>query len=173
MKTFSIIVLCFAFLLASCVNLPAGYPDDFRLVLEWNTGALPPQYRYQYSVTIGADLQGEFAYHPGYEEESEYKWKKTFNISESQLQSLYTYLRYNNLMRKKWQTGKALIGGQGTSIIITALGVEYQVPSISEIDRSDRELVERTIEEIRMIVPAQIWSEMEARQADYAEKFSD
>lgn len=162
---FSLLLL--GVLLSSCGKLPEARPSDFSLVLEWDTGALPPEYHYAYTIAIGPGAQGEFTYQPGYEEKDENFWLMPFEISEARLQSLYTWLRDNDLMRRKWNAGQPLLGGQGTAILINAFGAQYLVPSISEINQSDRELVEKAIEEIRACVPAEIWREMEKRQAVY------
>ncbi|HUV15202.1 MAG TPA: hypothetical protein VMW28_01395 [Pelolinea sp.] len=167
---FVILLLIFS---SACGKLPAEYPADFSLTLDWNTGALPPKYHYRTTVTIGPGSQGEFSYHPGYEEESEYIWASSFDLTETQLQALYRYLKENNVMRERWKTGQPLIGGQGTSIIINAYGKEYHVPSVSEINQSDRQLIDTTIEVIRSYVPQEIWNEMDARQAEYDKNYED
>lgn len=167
-------VLYFVILLSvSCGRLPEEYPSDFSLTLDWNTGALPPQYHYQYIIAIGPGPQADFAYQPGYDQGSELAWATSFDITESNLQSLYTYLKDNNLMREKWQSGQPLLGGQGTSIRITAYGKQFQVPSVSAIRQSDRALVESAIEMIRSFVPKEIWDEMDARQSQYENAYGE
>jgi len=168
--TFSLLLLiCFT----SCTSMPEKYPDDFSLVLEWDTGALPPEYHYQYTITIGPGPQGEFVYHPGYEASPDNTWITTLSVSIDDLQSLYDYLRENGVLRKNWQKGMPLLGGQGTSIIITAFDQQYLVPSVSEVSQNERELVERTIEEIRSYVPADIWAELDSRQSDYEQNYQN
>lgn len=165
-KMFLIFILS-ALLFVSCAAMPDEYPDDFSLVLEWDTGALPPEYHYQYTISIGPGPQGEFVYHPGYEATPENTWITGFEITETGLQLLYDYLKSNNILRGGWASGQPLVGGQSTSILITAFGQQYLVPSVSEVSRNERELIERTIEEIRSYVPDTIWQEMNERQSDY------
>jgi hypothetical protein len=169
-KWMNIIILSLVFL-SSCAGMPDNYPKDFSLVLEWDTGALPPEYHYQYTITIGPGPQGEFIYHPGYEENPSLEWITKFEVDESDLQSLYTNLKDNNILRNRWESSQPLLGGQGTRIIIDALGQQYVVPSISEVNPKDRDLIEQTIELIRAFVPEHIWSEMERRQAAYESSF--
>jgi len=166
--TFSLFLLMCC---ASCSTMPENYPDNFSLVLEWDTGALPPEYHYQYTIAIGPGLQGEFVYHPGYEANADNTWITTFSVSVDDLQSLYDYLRENDVLRKNWQKGMPLLGGQGTSIIITAFDQQYLVPSVSEVSQNERGLVEQTIEEIRSHVPAEVWTEMESKQSDYEQNY--
>ena len=75
------------------------------------------------------------------------------------------------MLRSKWSTGQPLLGGQGTSLVITASGKEYRVPSVSILTRSEREKVEELIEIIRGYVPKSIWDEMDARQAEFEAGF--
>jgi hypothetical protein len=168
----TITLLSFVFL-SSCAGMSDTYPGDFSLVLEWDTGALPPEYHYQYTITIGPGPQGEFVYHPGYEVTAESTWITSFEITETDLQSLFDYLKENNILRNQWQSGQPLMGGQGTIITITAFDQQYLVPSVSAVSQSERGLVEQTIEVIRAFVPEHIWTEMEQRQTDYESSFYD
>jgi len=166
----NIIILSLVFM-SSCAGMPDNYPGDFSLVLEWDTGALPPEYHYQYTITIGPGPQGEFAYHPGYDENTPLAWITSFEIGENDLQSLYAYLKDNNILRNQWESGQPLLGGHGTRIFIDAFNQRYVIPSISEVSTKERELVEQTIELIRTYVPEFIWTEMEQRQSDYGSSF--
>lgn len=162
-----LLLFCFT----ACVTMPEKYPDDFSLVLEWDTGALPPEHHYQYTVALGPGPQGEFVYHPGYEASAENTWITPFLVNIGDLQSLFNYLRENDVLRKNWQKGVPLLGGQGTSIIITAFDQQYLVPGISEVNQNERGLVEQTIEEIRSYVPAEVWAEMELKQSEYERNY--
>ena len=173
MKTRMIIILLTLVFLSSCAGMPNNYPADFSLVLDWDTGALPPEYHYQYTVTIGPGPQGEFSYHPGCEENASLAWITPFDVTDTDLQSLFAYLKENNILRNRWESGQPLLGGQGTRIIIDAFGQRYVIPSISEVSTKERELVEQTIELIRTYVPETIWTEMEQQQTDYESSFYD
>lgn len=173
MKTRKTIILLSFIFLSTCAKMPDNYPGDFSLVLEWDTGALPPEYHYQYTITIGPGPQGEFTYHPGYEENTSLAWITSFQIDENDLQSLYSYLKENKVLRNRWESGQPLLGGQGTRIFIDAFNQRYVVPSISEVSTKEWELVEQTIELIRTVVPEYIWTEMEQRQTDYESSFYD
>lgn len=169
---FRIILILLTFVIFSaCAGIPDKYPRDFSLVLDWDMGALPPEYHYQYTITIGPGPQGEFAYHPGYEGNSSLDWIIPIEVDEDDLQSLYSYLKVNNILRNQWESGQPLLGGQSAHMIINAFDQHYVVPSISEVSPKERELVEQTIELIRTVVPETIWSEMEQRQKDYESSF--
>ena len=149
-------------------------PDDFSLSFNWNTGALPPKYYYAYVITIGPGPQGEFEYISGYDSSIESnRWITSFSVSKDEIEELYTYLKNPNIFRTRWKTGRGLTGGSTTSLIITAYGKEYQIPSISELEDADRILVEEAMDLIRGYVPESIWEEMNDRQTQYEESYQD
>lgn len=174
MKTIILAIFAASLALSACARTPAARPDDFSLRLEWDIGALPPQYHYSYTITISPDLIGEFTYQPGYgPEDSGEFWRTEFNLESKDLDALYSMLDEKGMLRSRWATGQPLMGAQGTSLVITASGNEYPVPSVSVLTRSEREKVETVIETIRGLVPKAIWDEMEARQADFEAGFED
>ena len=158
----------------SCGAKEIQMPDDFSLSFDWNTCALPPKYHYAYVITIGPGHQGEFEYVPDYDNSGESnRWITSFSLSKDALEELYTYLKGQDIFRASWKTGRGLIGGSTTSLIITAYGKEYQIPSISELEDADRILVEEAMDLIRGYVPESIWEEMNDRQTQYEESYQD
>ena len=149
-------------------------PDDFSLSFDWNTGALPPKYHYAYVITIGPGTQGEFEYSSGYDSSGKSnRWIAPLTLSEDALEELHRYLENQDIFRTSWKTGRGLIGGSTTSLIITAYGKEYQIPSISELKNADKILVEEAMDMIRGYVPESIWEEMNDRQTRYEESYQD
>jgi len=149
-------------------------PNDFSLSFDWNTGALPPKYHYSYVITIGSGAQGEFKYISGYDQSDDSnQWVTSFTLSKKELEKLYAYMEKQDIFRTSWNTGRGLIGGSTTSLIITAHGKEYQIPSISELKEVDKVLVEDVMDEIRGYVPDSIWEEMNDRQTRYEESYQD
>ena len=158
----------------SCGTKELQMPDDFSLSFDWNTGALPPKYHYAYVITIGPGAQGEFEYNSGYDSSGKSnRWIAPFTLSEDALEELYRYLKDQDIFRASWKTGRGLIGGSTTSLIITAYGKEYQIPSISELEGTDAIMVEAAMDEIRRYVPDSIWEEMNDRQTRYEESYQD
>ena len=158
--------------LAACARMQAARPEDFSLTLEWDTGALPPPYHYSYTITIGPDLTGHFSFQPGYApENSDVLWETEFDIQNAELDALYQTLAEKGVLRSKWSTGQSLLGGKGTSLVITAGSEKYEIPSVSVLDPQEREKVEEVIEIIRGFVPKSIWDEMSARQAEFEAGF--
>lgn len=158
----------------SCGAKELQMPDDFSLSFDWSTGALPPKYHYEYVITVGPVPQGEFEYISGYDSSGESnRWITSFSVSKDEIEELYSYLKNLDIFRTRWKTGSGLIGGSTTSLIITAYGKEYQIPSISELEGTDGILVEAAIDEIRRYVPDSIWEEMNDRQTRYEENYQD
>ena len=50
----------------ACGLKGTSLPEDFTLRMAWNTGSLPPKYRYEYVITVGSEGQGVFEYTSGY-----------------------------------------------------------------------------------------------------------
>jgi hypothetical protein len=156
---------------AACSGRANTRPEDFSLSLYWNTGALPPQYRYSYSINLQSTGQGIFEYQAGYEKDEEHYWQADFSLSDNQMDTLYRYLLDNDLLRSDWQTGRPLMGGKGTGIDISANGENFSIPSVSELEQKERDVVQETIEAINELVPQEIWNEMDARQDAYENNY--
>ena len=168
MKVQLVFLLMISILISACLKPSSQRPSDFSLTFEWDTGALPPQYHYAYVIRIQPGSQADFTYAAGYEPLTQPDaWQAKFNLSESQLDALYAYLLENDMLKSGWKTGQPLLGGSGTRILIQAQGTAYEIPSISILDKSQRQSVEELMDYIRALVPDTIWQEMEKRQAQH------
>ncbi len=168
MKAQFVLLLMISILISACSKPSSKRPSDFSLTLEWDTGALPPQYHYAYVIRIQPGSQADFTYAAGYEPLTQPDaWQAKFDLSESQLDALYAYLLGNDMLKSGWKTGQPLLGGSGTRILIQAEGTTYEIPSISILDKSQRQDVEALMDYIRDLVPGTIWQEMEERQAQH------
>ena len=66
MRNNLVLLLLISLFFAACTRVPAERPSDFSLSLYWDTGSLPPKYRYEYVITIGPGSQGQLVYQLGY-----------------------------------------------------------------------------------------------------------
>jgi len=174
MKNHWILLIMAALMMSACGGQPNKRPQDFSLVFEWDTGALPPQYHYAYVITIGPGTQGEFVYSHGYEPLNEPNaWRTEFSLTNDQMDDLFAFLVKENMLRSEWKTGKLLVGGSNTIILITAGGKEYQIPPIAHLEDADRQQVEKVMEEICSYVPAEIWAEMKAMQSEFEANYGE
>ena len=162
-KIFALLLLIAS--VSGCTFTDAEMPDDFALVFSWNTGALPPKYRYDYIITIGPGEQGEFDFIPGYGDDKDpNRWTTSFDLTQAELKALFTYFQDNGFLNKKWEGGVERVGGSGSAIILTAFGTDHLIPSISTLEGAELKKVEDAQSFIRTFVPDAIWEEMEARQ---------
>lgn len=173
MKTISafVIFLISIFSFTACTSQPSERPGDFNLSLAWNTGSLPPQYHYSYSINIQSSGASVFIYQAGYEEDEALRWQTDFTLDKNQMDDLYKYLVEKDLLRSNWREGQPSMGSSGTSIQITANGEEFQVPSISVLEQADRKIIQPAIDTINQLVPQNIWDEMNTRQDTYEKEF--
>ena len=159
-------------LIVGCGGKQSVRPEDFNLSFYWDSGALPPQYRFEYVITIGPGTQGELDFLPGYENaEGSERWVTSFVVSSEALENLYTYFAGNDLLRSRWNTGRGLIGGSTTSLIVRAFGNETQIPCISELKEEDKHLVEQAMDVVRRAVPESVWEEMTTRQKEFENNY--
>jgi hypothetical protein len=155
-----------------CGGKRAAAPQDFSLSFYWDTGSLPPQYRYEYVITIGPGTQGELDFIPGYgNAESSDRWVTSFEIASEALEDVYAFFVENGLLRSRWKTSRGLIGGSSTAIILKAFGKETHIPSISELEGDDKQLIEQAMDVIRGVVPASVWDEMNLRQMEFEDNY--
>lgn len=156
-------------LMAGCATAAVEMPDDFSLTFSWNTGTLPPAYRYDYVISIGPGAQGEFDFVPGYGDENDSnRWVTSFDVTQEDLQSLYAYFSDQGYFDVRWRGNDVeRIGGSTTSLILTAFGKNHPVPSISALKGAELSKVEDAHDFIRFFVPDTVWEEMETRQAAF------
>ncbi len=170
-KTFIFLIFIIT-VLASCTPKQDTTPSDFSLTLAWNTGSLPPEYTYSYEIVIGPGLEGTLAYQFGYDSEDEVNaYSSSFPLAQEQLDELYTYFLDQDILRSDWEEGEGMLGSPGSSLTIIADGIEYAVPSLSDLTSADYALVEEAIDKIKAIVPADLWEEMEARRQIYEDEY--
>ncbi len=173
MRNYLVLLLIISLFFAACTRVPAERPPDFSLSLYWDTGSLPPKYRYEYVIAIGPGNQGQLVYQAGYDTADEsLRRVSDFTLADERLDELYTYLNEQGVFTTRWKIGRKLIGGSNTSLIVTAFAREYRLPSLVEFSDEQRTLARETIEGVATFVPESIWTEMDAFQEAY-EQSSD
>lgn len=153
-------------------QLPTRIAQNFSLLFEWNTGTLPPEYTYSYTIMLETG-KGRLEYQHGYADDYSKQWKFDFTVSEKQMYDLYEYLNSQNMFRSSWKKGEPMLGGSGSALILKADGEEYIIPSISILASSEYARVDAAFEAIRALVPQSIWDEMNAHQREYEANFEE
>ncbi len=95
------------------------------------------------------------------------EWGTEFQVEESRLDMLYTYLISNNLLREKWPPGEPVDGGSQAWLIIQAGKKVYQTPNIRELANKERALLHGFLEELVDSAPPSAWDALHARHAEY------
>ena len=157
----NILVLVGIFMLAACSLIAETRTDDFTLYFYWNTGALAPEYFYQYEIEIDPDGKGVLTYQKGYEEDEGQNEVFTFQVEEEQWDDFYLWLRTNKILRSNWKESEdILVGGSTTSVKIQAGGKKYIIPSVSVLSSNDRTAYYALEEQIEQLVPSEIWEQI-------------
>jgi len=150
------------------------YSEDLTVKMYWDTGTLPPEYYYYYRITIGPGYTGVFEYQPGYgKPPAPDVWMANFKVSQNQLDYLYQLLIENNLFKDEWEKTEIAYGGSFISITIISGGREYKIPSNTELKKEDIAIIYIVLDYLKEIVPSDTWKEMNKRQIQFEESFTD
>ncbi len=143
-------------------------PKDFSLRLYYDTGSLPAEYFYYYSIDIGPENVCAFEFLPGRGESfTPEVYVQEFSVSTEDLDALYTYLKEHGVFKEEWQKGEELDGGPNITIAITANKKQYDTGRIPELESEDYRTANNAFEYILGYVPEKIWQEMQKIQDDY------
>ena len=149
-------------MLGGCTQISKARPDDFRLYYYWNTGALAPEYYYQYEIEISPDGSGVLTYQKGYEEDEGQCEVFSFQVDDEQWNEFYSWLQTHKILRSNWKESEdILMGGSTTSVKFQAAGVKYIIPSVSVLSKNERTNFYDLEDQIKQLVPAEIWEQIE------------
>ena len=158
---FFVLILGGILILGACAQISKTVPDDFRLYYYWNTGALPPEYYYQYEIEIGPDGDGTLTYQKGYKEDEGQGQVFSFRVDAQDWDDFYAWLQTNKILRSTWkETSDILLGGSTTSVKIQANGKKYVIPSVSVLSQNDRSAFYELEDQIEQLVPDEIWAQI-------------
>lgn len=169
-------VLAFAVVLAGCGGGNGGTvadtrPADFSITYSWQEGSVAPEYYSEYEITIGPGNEGVIRYTPTRPAEGVPVWKRTFPLTQADLDDLHDLAVTDDAFRTEWdRRDEILVGGPSESASIVADGRRYEIPW----DLTDAELtsIAGLYPAITSLVPDAVWDELEAkRDAFIAETF--
>jgi hypothetical protein len=159
-------------LIASDGATAATRPSDFMLAFAWRMGSVAPRYHYEWTITAGPGTAGRINYVPGYPGPGVPHYIRTFTISSTALNALYTRLVDANLLRTSWPVvTMPPIGGATQTATIRANGRIYHVPRFvpggaSTLSNATSPLAP-LLTQVRAIVPAAVWRSLQAQRAAY------
>jgi hypothetical protein len=140
-------------------------PSDFTIWFTWRESTVAPQYHYEWTVTAGPTTSARISYVPSYPGPGVPHFIRTFTVSTTALNSLYTRLQTGGLLRTTWpKVATHPIGGPTTTAAIRAGGKRYRVPAFSVNGSAP---LAPFVTQVRALVPAAVWRDLQARRAAY------
>lgn len=176
MKNIALLLFIMLFGLSGCGKAPgdnaAGpqdppetMPEDFSLSLFWFTGAMPDSWmQYSYEVHIGPGTEGRLVYRSG---DRSRELDSSFDTSVESIEKLYLFLLGNNAFITDREPGEPIDGGPDFSLVFKAAGNKYGFSELSELSEKDRDLAYAIKPQVELLVPAELWDEMNRLQLEY------
>ncbi len=162
-------------LLAACGKVVMN-GNDLTVDLSWYSGSLPAPYAHSYVVKLSPDGSGLLEYYPGCSDSTSQDWAAPFSVESGQIDTLFNSLKELGAFRpeSEWKTSEELTdGGPGSRLTVTAGDRKYNIPDLTEAHPDDYAAVEKAIEAVRLVVPRELWDEMNMRQLEYEEICSE
>ena len=124
---------------------------DFALSLSWNNGSVPPRYRTDTRITIGADGHGAITRSEGYGTGGP-STTRAFALGADALRALAADLRALGLFSTDWQESERHPVGGGTSALTVTDGGETASLPTFVVD-AQREARKAIVERVRRAIP--------------------
>lgn len=174
MKNFTLLLLIMLFGLAGCGKVPGNklglqsppetMPEDFSLSLFWFTGTMPDSWmHYTYEIHLNPVDGGRFVYRSG---DQSRELDYSFVTNTESLEKLYLFMLDNNAFSRDRQPGEPIDGGPDITLAFTAAGKEYGFSELSELSGEDRGLAYAMKEQVELLVPEELWDEMNSLQLE-------
>lgn len=169
------LILLSLFLLYSCNHNRASgkesaeiskRPDDLVINLYYDTGPVPDDHYYSYSITIGPGSSGVLEFTKAGQAFAE-KEQENFTLDEKDLDKLYSYLLENNILRNDWKSAESLDGAPNMSISVSTGSTSYHTGQIPELVSDDCRIAENAFEHLLGYVPEELIKEMHSVQIAY------
>ncbi len=153
--------------IVAVVSGDAALPRDFQLTYRMNMGSAPPDQYYEYTLSVNAHGQGEFAFTPAYG--GPVAWTEKFKADPAALQKLWKQVLDAGILTRHWRQPPSLpVGGIWRTVYLRAKGKSVSVPAYPERTEGLGELYDT----IRALVPSRIWSKLRRQRKDWEEHFS-
>jgi hypothetical protein len=159
-------------LLPACAQRPTTTPrpDDFQAAYHWAAGSMPPPYHYEYSIFVGPGPQGRIVYRPDYDFEGVPVWEESFPVTDAELEALYTLMAEQGMFTRQWQRqSDPPVGGSSEWLDVTAGGTTYRIPTYVEPRTAAN--AQAIFGAISALVPQELWTDLDARRAQYEAEY--
>jgi hypothetical protein len=145
---------------------PGTRPGDFSVRYDWFEGSLPPPYHYEYTITLAPEGAGTLTMVPDYPGDAVPVWTETFTVDAAVLDGLYRQLIDSGAFTIRWRKeDDPPVGGSSFSMTLTASGDTVTIPSF--VVPSQAAAQSDIAAAIVSVVPAEVWSRLEAQHELY------
>lgn len=149
---------------------------DWSVVnLMYESGPIPPQYQYSYTVIINSDKTGEYLYSFPMGDEKKLQYK--FSISSEQMKGLYSAIEKSKVMEvniPKLSEEKVPIGGSLSRVLITVVNPDPgldQPPKVYESPYFPAEEYKENLESLYNYIENLVPKEIVKKASDERENF--
>ena len=149
---------------------PARRPADFHATFEHVDGTTPPPFHIEWSLDVKPDGQAELVYVPGYSSPDVPRYRERLIVDPAALDKLYAKLRDAGLVGGDLDAGDgadAPAGGASDSAVLRYGGRTIEIPAYTS---NGSPPLSPVTEDIKALVPAETWAEMERRHDEYVEE---
>jgi hypothetical protein len=145
-----------------------GMPEDFAFHYEHLDGSTAPPYHREWTIRVDAGGRGSVALVPDYGGAGVPVLRRSFEPSDDEVAALYARLDEAGLLEGGLgESDDAPVGGSLDTATITADGERIEVPAFADGGTAP---LSSFAEEIRGLVPEQLWQGLERRADAYAER---
>jgi hypothetical protein len=171
MLRLSLASLLLFFTLSACAPGAAGPPADLNVRYDWRAGTMPPPYHYSYSISLQADGSGEVAMTPDYDGPTVPTWREPFSVTPAEVAQLYALMDAQGLFSQTWRAADdPPVGGSSANLTVQAAGRTIAIPPFLAADQQAR--AQTMAAALRALVPEPIFTDLEARRAQYVDTYA-
>jgi hypothetical protein len=141
-------------------------PDDFYVQSEFFGAAVAPPYHYDFYIVLDRALKDTISFHPGFVDSDPPVWVDTFEVADTEMESLYDLMRTNTIFRDYWTpAADTLVGSSTRALRVIASNRAFYVPVWVE----DTAAVNPVFTTVDTLVPGEVWDTLWARRERYIE----
>ncbi|CRK56449.1 hypothetical protein [Alloactinosynnema sp. L-07] len=145
-------------------SLPSAMPDDFTATVEYETGSLPPRYRYEWRLTLTV-TEATVSWKPGYDKSTP-PWTTTVPVTREARATFYDRLRSSGGLQASSSNSDGMTGGSTGSVHATVDGETYDSAELG-LSRDSRGLLETVEDAAKDLVPASVWADFDRKQDEW------
>ncbi len=103
-------------------------PDRFSVRMDFDTGPLPEEFFYSYSIAIGPGNEGCFTF-----KSMDESYKRRFELDRDSIKKIILWLSENNILEDDWKYGEPIDGAPNISLSIDTGKHSWNTGQIPEL----------------------------------------